>query len=194
MTACKLPLQTEKRGRHLVWCMLISQVPYLYSLFDWQLVSPQRRMQLRWATEEQAKLANLAYQKMQQYYKTVRQGLFKFLTTCASTEKILQRYVGVLLPILGVNPSLDLDILLKEGLFLYQQATALARKMLLDQEESFIIDAFTIDVDGRLFETFSFPLFPIVSDQDSKQFFIYIDMLLQWYRDFDDFLVKESLT
>jgi hypothetical protein len=194
ITARKLPLQTEKRGRRLVWCLLISQVPYLYSLFDWQLVSPQRRMQLRRATEEQAKLANLAYQRMQQYYKALRQGLFQFLLTCSSIEKILQRYADVLFPILGDKLSLDLKILLDKGRFLYQQVMALARKMLLDQDESTIIDTFMVDVEGRLIETYSFPLLPIVSDQDSKQFFNYIDMLMQWYQDFNDFLVQYSLT
>jgi hypothetical protein len=194
MTARKLPLQTEKRGRRLVWCLLISQVPYLYSLFDWQLVLPQRRIQLRWATEVQAKLADMVYQRMQQHYKALRQELFKFLTKYASFEKILQTYANAILPILDDKSSLDLEILLDKGRFLYQLATTLARKMLLDQEESSIIDAFMIDAEGKLFEAISFPLFPIVSDQDSKQFFIYIDMLLQWYQDFDDFLVQYCLT
>jgi len=96
MTARKLPLQTEKRGRRLVWCLLISQVPYLYSLFDWQLVSTQRLIQLRWATEEQAKLADMAYQIMQKDYKVLRQGLFRFLIMYVNFEKILQRYTDVL--------------------------------------------------------------------------------------------------
>lgn len=194
ITARKLSLQTEKRGRRLVWCLLISQVPYLYSLFDWQLVSPQRRIQLRRATEEQAKLANLAYQRMQQFYKALRQGLFRFLITYTRFEKILQRYTDELHPILDDKLSLDLEILIDKGRFVYQQATAIARKMLLDQDESSIINAFTVDADGRLIETYSFPLFPIVSDQDSKQFFSYIDMLMQWYQDFNDFLVQYSLT
>src|SRR5215471_7477603 len=40
ITARKLPLQTENRGKRLVWCLSILEVPFLYSLFDWQLVSP----------------------------------------------------------------------------------------------------------------------------------------------------------
>jgi hypothetical protein len=193
-TALKLPLQTQNRGKCLVWCLLISEVPYLYSLFNWQLVSPHLHMQLRRATEEQVKLANLAYQTMQQDYKALRQGLFRFLITYACFEKILQRYAHGLHPVLHDKPSLELEILLDKGRFIYQQATALARKMLFDQDESSIIDAFTVDADGKLIETYSFPLFPIVSDQDSKQFFSYIDMLMQWYQDFDDFLVQCSLT
>lgn len=194
ITARKLPLQTEKRGRRLVWCLLISQVPSLYGLFDWQLVSIERRIQLRRATEKQLKLADLAYQGMQQYYKALRQGLFRFLITGAGIEKVLQRYTDVPSLIFSDTSSFELDALLGKGRYLFQQASALARKMLLDQEELPIIDAFKIDADGRLFETFSFPLFPIVSEQDSKQFFIYLNMLTQWYRDFDDFLVKYSIT
>jgi hypothetical protein len=193
-TARKLPLQTQKRGKRLVWCLLISQVPYLYSLFDWQLVSPELRMQLRRATEEQVKLSNLAYQTMQQDYKALRQGLFRFLITHACFEKILQRYADVLQPVLDDITSLDLEILLDKGRFLYQQATALARKILLNQDESSIIDAFTVDIEGKLIETYSFPLFPIVSEQDSKQFFSYIEMLMQWYQHLHVFLVQHSLT
>src|SRR2546426_373926 len=55
-TARKLPFQTLKRGKRRVWCLLISQVPFLYSLFNWNLVSPERRRQLYQATEEHLKL------------------------------------------------------------------------------------------------------------------------------------------
>jgi hypothetical protein len=47
VTACKLPFQTGKRGKHLVWCLLISEVPFLYGPFNWELVSPERQCQLR---------------------------------------------------------------------------------------------------------------------------------------------------
>jgi hypothetical protein len=191
-TARKLPLQMQKRGKHLVWCLLISQVPYLYCLFDWQLVSPQLRMHLRQATEEQAKLADLAYQRMQQDYEALRRGLFKFLTTYACFEKTLQRCAEELLPLFDVNLCIDLEILLEKGRCLYQQTTILARKMLLDQDETTIIDSFAVNAEGRLIETYSFPLFPIVSDQDSKQFFISIDMLTRWYQDLHDFWVQHS--
>src|SRR5215467_13573275 len=60
VTARKLPFQMEKRGKRLVWCLPISEVPYLYSLLNWELVSPERRLQLHRATEEQVKLADLA--------------------------------------------------------------------------------------------------------------------------------------
>jgi hypothetical protein len=193
ITARKLPLQTEKRGKRLVWCLLTSQVPFLYSLFNWGLVSPERRLQLRRATEEQVKLSNLAYQEMQQRYKAMRQALFWFLTTFANIDKLLQRYMDVLSPMLDDESFLALAAMVDHGRSLFQKTSALARKMLRDQGELPIVDAFKIDTDGGIFEMFSFPLFPIVSDQDTQQFFIYISMLSQWYRDLDEFLGKESL-
>jgi hypothetical protein len=124
----------------------------------------------------------------------LRHGLFNFLITYASFEKILQRCTEFLLPLLDDKPSRDFEILLDKGHFLYHQAAELARKMLLDQDETTIIDAFTVDAEGRLMETYSFPLFPIVSDQDSRLFFSSIDMLMQWYQELHDFLVPYSLT
>lgn len=194
ITARKLPLQTEKRGRRLVWCLMVSQVPFLYSLFDWQLVSPELRLQLRRATEEQVKLADMVYQEMQQRYKAMRQTLFRFITTFADIEKLLHRYAEVLSPMFDDESYLALAALVDHGCSLFQKAAALARKMLHDQGEVSIVDAFKTDAYGEVIETFSFPLFPIMSDQDSEQFFIDIKLLTQWYRDFDEFLVTESLS
>src|SRR5258707_2003690 len=123
ITARKLPLQTEKRGKRLVWCLLISEVPFLYGLFDWKLVSPERRLQLHGATEEQAKLANLAYQEMQQQYKAIRQALFRFLTSFADIDVLLQRYTHALSPTLDNEASLTLIALIERGRCLFQKAT-----------------------------------------------------------------------
>lgn len=194
LTARKLPLQTDKRGKRLVWCLLRSAVPFLYSLFNWQLVSHERRLQLHRATEEQLKLADLAYQEMRQHYKAMRKVLFRFLTAFAEIDTLLESYAYVLTTVFDDESSLALATLVNHGRFLFQKATALARIILTDQGESPIIDAFKIDAHGEVVETFSFPLFPIVSDQDSRQFFYDINALAQWYRDFDEFLVKEGLT
>jgi hypothetical protein len=188
VTARKLPLLTEKRGKRLVWCLLISQVPFLYSLFDWKLVSPERRLQLRQASKEQVKLANLAYQEMQQRYKAMRQVLFTFLTTFADIDTFLQRYADVLSLMFDDESSLALTALIDHGRSLFHKAAAHARKMLHDQGELPIVDAIKVNAVGEVVETFSFPLFPLVSDQDSEQFFIYIRQLAQWYRDFAEFL------
>ncbi len=74
-----------------MWCLLISQVPFLYGLFDWKLVSPERQSRLCQATEAQIQLANRAYQAMQQRYKTTRQLLFHFMTESADIERFFQR-------------------------------------------------------------------------------------------------------
>src|SRR5258708_10369325 len=187
ITARKLPLQTEKRGKRLVWCLLISQVPFLYSLFDWKLVSPERRLQLHRATEEQVKLADLAYQEMQQRYKAIRQSLFVFLTNFADVDELLQQYAHVLSPTLDNESSLALSTLIDCGRSLFQKATTLARKMLHDQGELPIIDVFKIDADNTVIDTFSMPLLPIVPQEESWQFFALLGQLPAWREELQAF-------
>lgn len=160
VTARKLLFQTEKQGMRLVWCLLISEVPFLYSLFNWKLVSPERRLQLRRATEEQMKLADLAYQEMQQRYKAMRQALFTFLTTFADIDALLQQYADILAPTLDNESSLTFSALIDSGRSLFQKATAHARKMLQDQGVLPIVDAVKIDADNNIIDTFSMPLLP----------------------------------
>ena len=187
ITARKLPLQTEKRGKRLVWCLLISQVPFLYSLFDWNLVSPERRLQLRRATEEQVKLADLAYQAMQQRYKAMRQSLFRFLTHFADIDALLQQYADALSPTLDGESSLALSTLIDRGRSLFQQATTLARKMLHDQGKLPIIDTFKIDANNNVIDTFSMPLLPIVPHEDSELFFALMGQLTAWRQELKAF-------
>jgi hypothetical protein len=180
ITARKLPFQTQKRGKRLVWCLLISQVPFLYSLFDWRLVSPERRLHLRLATEEQVKLADLAYQEMQQRYKAMRRALFTFLTTFADIDELLQQYADELAPALDDESSFALTSLVDRGRSLFQTATAHARKMLQDQGELPIIDTFKIDANNNVTDTFSMPLLPIVPHEDSELFFALMGHLAAW--------------
>ena len=170
----------EKRGKRLVWCLPISEVPYLYSLLNWELVSPERRLQLHRATEEQVKLADLAYQGMQQRSKTMRQALFAFLTSFADIDTLLQRYIGVVLPMLDNESSLALVALLDRGRSLFQEATAHARKMLQDQGVLPIVDAVKIDAENNVIDTFSMPLLPIVPHEDNERFFALMGQLTAW--------------
>ena len=186
-TAQKLPLQTEKRGKRLVWCLLISQVPFLYSLFNWRLVSTERRLQLRLATEEQVKLADLAYQEMQQRYKAMRQTLFTFLTNFAEIDALLQQYVHVLSSSLDNESSLTLAALIESGRSLFQSATVHARKMLHDQGALPIVEAVKIDAHNNVIDTFSMPLLPIVPRDDSEHFFTLMDQLTVWSQDLEAF-------
>jgi hypothetical protein len=183
VTARKLPFLTEKWGKRLVWCLLISEVPFLYSLFDWKLVSPERRLQLHRATEEQLKLADLAYQTMQQRYATMRQALFSFLTTCADIDALLQRYTAAMLPTLDDESALVLAALLDRGRSLFQEATAHARKMVHDQGALPVVDAVKIDAQNNVIDTLSMPLLPIVPHEDSKQFFALMEQLTSWMRE-----------
>src|SRR6266480_5541353 len=177
ITARKLPFQTQKRGKRLVWCLLISQVPFLYSLFDWRLVSPERRLQLRLATEEQVKLSDLAYQEMQQRYKAMRQTLFTFLITFADIDGLLQQYADVLSPTLDDESSLALSTLIECGCSLFQKASEHARKMLRDQGELPIIDTLKIDANNTVIDSFSMPLLPILSHEDNELFFALMGQL-----------------
>src|SRR5260221_1852830 len=154
VTARKLPFQTEKWGKRPVWCLLISEVPFLYSLFNWDLVSPERRHQLRRATEAQMQLANLAYQQMQREYKAMRQALFSFLTTFADIDTLLTRYVEVLGPQLDSRSTAVLADLCECGRLLFDQAATHARKMIREQGELPVVDAVKIDADNQVIDTF----------------------------------------
>ncbi len=185
--ARKLPFQTERQGKRLVWCLPISQVPFLYGLFDWQLVSPERRLQLCRASEEQAKLADLAYQEMQQRYKAMRQALFNFLTTFADIDTLLQQYADVLSPTLDDESSLALSALIDCGRSLFNKVTVHARKMLHDQGTLPIIDSIKIDADNNVIDTFSMPLLPIVPHEDSEHFFALMGQLTAWRQELQAF-------
>lgn len=168
VTARKLPVQTKKQGKRLVWCLLISQVPFLYSLFDWKLVTPERQAQLRQATEAQIQLANRAYQEMQQRYKATRQLLFQFMTEAASIQ-------------LDRQASGAFEDLIERGRKLYRDAAAHARKMLREQGELPIVDALMVDATGTVMETFSMPLLPIVPQEDSTRFGEFMCQLAAWH-------------
>ncbi len=187
ITARKLPFQTEKRGKRPVWCLLISEVPFLYGLFDWKLVSPERRLQLRRATEEQVKLSDLAYREMQQRYKAMRQVLFNFLTTFADIDTLLQQYANVLSPTLDDESSLALSALIDRGCSLFQKATMHARKMVHDQGELPIIDVVKIDANNHVIDTFSMPLLPIVPQEDCELFFTLMGHLTAWRQELQAF-------
>jgi hypothetical protein len=179
-TARKLPLQTQKRGKRLVWCLLISEIPFLYGLFNWQLVSSERRIQLYHATKEQKKLLNLAYQVMQQQYKTMRQALFTFLTSFVDIDQLLKLYTDILSSTLDEEASLTFTSLVDRGRSLFQMTTEHARKMLQDQETLPIIDLFQIDANNRVIDSFSMPLLPIVPPEDSELFFAFMKQLADW--------------
>src|SRR5258708_978548 len=187
VTARKLPFQTEKRGRRLVWCLLISEVPFLYSLFDWKLASPERRLQLHRATGAQIKLADQTYQQMQREYKAMRQALFDFMTTFDDIDTLLTRYAEVFGSRLDSGSAAVLTDLCERGRSLFAQATTHARKMLQEQGELPVVDVFKIGADNQVIDTFPLPLLPIVPREDRERFFEFMGLLTAWRQEITAF-------
>ncbi len=192
INARKLPLQTKKQGKRLVWCLPILEVPYLYGLFNWQLVSPERRLQLCQATEEQAKRSNLVYQQMQQEYKVMHQALFTFLTSFADIDTLLQQYVEILSDILDDESALLLASFIDSDRSLFQKTILHARKMLYDQEMLPIIDTFKTDADNKVIDSFSMPLLPIVPLEDKDLFIVFMRQLVDWRRELQAFWSEQQ--
>jgi len=193
VSARKLPFQTEKRGKRLVWCLLISQVPFLYSLFDWKLVAPERRLQLQRATEAQNALADQAYQQMQHEYKAMRQALFTFMSTFADIDILLMRYAEVFGLRLDSESASLLAQLCEQGRSLFEQTTTHARKMLQEQGELPVVDLFKIGADDQVIDTFSLPLLPIVPQEDRERFFTFMGLLTAWRQEFTAFWNERGL-
>jgi hypothetical protein len=193
ISARKLPFQTEKRGKRSVWCLLISEVPYLYSLFDWKLVAAERRLQLQRASEAQVKLADQAYQQMQLEYKAMRRALFTFMSTFADIDALLDRYTEVFGPLLDSASATTLTDLCERGRSLFEQAASHARKMLQEQGELPVVDVFKIGADDQVVDTFPMPLLPIVPREDSQRFFELMRLLTTWQQQITTFWNEREL-
>lgn len=193
VSARKLPFQTEKRGKRQVWCLLISQVPFLYSFFDWKLVAPGRRLQLHRATEAQIRLADQAYQRMQREYKAMRQVLFNFMITFEDIDTLLMHYAQVFGSRLDGGSAAVLTELCERGQSLFAQATMHARKMLQEQGELPVVDLFEIDADNQVIDTFSMPLLPIVPQEDRERFFAFMGLLTAWQQEITTFWNERGL-
>ena len=129
-TARKLPFQTEKRGRRLVWCLLVSEVPYLYSLFDWSPLPPERRRQLYEAAHAHAQLLGQVYQEMQAQYAATRQALFSVLTRAAELDTTFWPAMAGKAASLTSEAQATYAQLLDRGHDVYEKLIAHTRKML----------------------------------------------------------------
>ena len=192
-TARKLPFQTEKRGKRLVWCLLISQVPFVYGLFDWKLVAPERRHQLHIATEAQVRLADRAYQQMQREYRAMRQALFTFMSTFDDIDTLLTGYTEMFGSQLDSGSAALLTELCERGRSLFAQASSHARKMLHGQGELPVVDLFRIGADNQVIDTFSMPLLPIVLEEDRERFFAFMGLLTVWREEINAFCNERGL-
>jgi hypothetical protein len=186
-TAQKLPFQTEKRGKRLVWCLSIAEIPFLYSLFNWELVTPAMRVQIKRAAKEGARLAGLAYQEMQDRYKSVRQLLFSFLSRNADLDGWFQRYQAARSDQLSSEDLPGLLLRLDQGRTLYQGAIDHARKMLRDMGELPVIDALVLDQDHTVLDTIAMPILPIIAAEDIKLFAAWLSLIATWHRSMERF-------
>ena len=182
--ARKLPLRTETRGTRIVWCLHLGALFFWCSCFNWSLVSPERQVQLRQATDVGLKHLEQAHQEMLARYRQMRHLLFRFLTDHADAKTHLHQLAAGIHPCLDAASSAALDMLI-------DRATVHARAILQDQATIPIMDVFSIDAEGNATEVGSLPLFPVIGREDEEQFFMHIDKLTRWYCDLAGFLVKK---
>ncbi len=181
VTAHKLPLKT-KRGTRNVWCLLISEVPFLYANVIWKYVSPERRQQLHEAIEKGMDLAHEAYQHMQREYHEYRQSLFTFLRVCADMEQRWDHEQHS--PPLNVSDDIRqaFHTLLQEGQSCYHDAATLARAILQEQATNLLIDALIIGKENTVVDSFSMPLLPVIDAEKREQFALSLLELARWHR------------
>lgn len=181
--ACKLPFQTEKQGKRLVWCLLISEIPFLYSMFSWKHLSPERQDQLRQAAKAGMKLAWSAYQEMQQRYKMTRKTLFSLLTTYSDSDGRLDQMLEIQLPTLDQEAQESFIALVERGRVLHHQVAAHARRMLQEQNSLPILDGVILDAEHTVIDTFSLPLFPLVQQEENERLVELLHQLASWHQE-----------
>ncbi len=189
-----LPVQTEKRGTRIVWCLHLGALLFWCSCFNWSLVSPEREMQLHLATEAGFKHLEQAHQEMLTRYRQMRHLLFRFLTTYADAQTWFQQLAARMHGHLDAVASAALDALLTEGCALINEITVHVRAILQDQASMPIMDVVTLDTEGNATEVGTQPLFPVIPEQQEELFFAHIEQLTHWYRDFVLFVVEHGLS
>jgi hypothetical protein len=187
--AQKLPLQTA-RGRRMVWCLHMGALPFWCACFNWTLVAPARREQLRQATDAWQEDVAQAQRLLLERYRSLRRYLFAFLEAYSDAETWLDQWVLHLSSSLDIASSRQIELLLTQGKTLIGQATTQARKMVQEQAIAPIMDIVTIDASGEVAEIGTLPLFPVVPREDREQFFASMRKLAQWYLDMAAFIDK----
>ena len=190
--ARKLPLRTATRGTRIVWCLHLGALFFWYASFNWSLVSAERRAQLRQATDAGLKHLEQAHQELLTRYRGMRQQLFRFLTDHADAQIHLHQLAARLRPRLDAASFVALDVLIEQGCTLIEEATVHARAILQDQAMIPIMDVVTIDAEGNATEVGSLPVFPIIPEEESEQFYTFMDKLTHWYCDLAVFLTEHA--
>src|SRR6266699_5326529 len=125
-SARKLPLQTV-RGQRTVWCLHMGALPFWCVCFNWSLVAPVRREQLRQGTDAWQEDVAQAQRLLLERYRSWRRFLFAFLEVYSDAETWLDQWVLHLSSSLDIASSRQLDLLLSQGKTLIGQATTHAR-------------------------------------------------------------------
>jgi len=188
MTARKLSLRTPNQSRRLVWCLPVEDLHFLYLCFDWQLVSPERRIQLRQAVEEGSKISELVYQHIQNRHQARRRFLFTFLTNVEDTLTRIRRDAEKVSPLVDNESCTWLDTHVEYGHSLFMECAVYARQVVRDRANLPLVDALLASPDGNVIETFSMPLLPGAPREESEQLDEYIRQLTSWYQDMVAFL------
>lgn len=192
--ARKLPYQTPKRGRRMVWCLHAGVILFWFSCFDWSLALPERRVQLEEATYEGMKVLDQIYQEMQARYKAFRRQLFEFLTTYSDIETTLTQLSALLHVYLD-----DFDVcvawedLIDQGKTLIDETIRHARGILQEQAKIPVIDAVRIDTHGQVIEESALPLFPLVEEEDIRRFFENLEKVVAWHQQIMNFLSAHGI-
>ena len=174
----------------MVWCLHMGALPFWCVCFNWSLVAPVRREQLRQATDAWQEDVAQAQRLLLERYRSLRRYLFAFLEAYSDAETWLDRWVLYLSASLDIASSRQLDLLLSQGKTLISEATAQARKIVQEQAMAPIIDIITLDANGVGAEIGTLPLFPVVPREDREQFFASMRKLAQWYLDMAAFIDK----
>ncbi len=185
-SACKLPLQTA-RGQRIVWCLHLGALPFWCACFNWSLVEPVRREQLRLASDAWQEDMAQAHQLLLERYRSLRKYLFAFLAAYSDAEIWLE-WVLHLSSSFDVASTHQLEQHLAQGKTLIGQATAHARKMVQEQAMAPVVDMITLDAHGAATETGALTLFPVVSREDREQLFAYVGKLTQWHQEMAAFI------
>ncbi len=189
VNARKLPLRTA-RGKRIVWCLNMGALSYWCACFNWSLVNPTRRIQLRQAADEWLSIIEQAQQEILTNYKYMRRLLFAFLIDFSDADTKLNWFVLHLSPHLSIDSCKQLERLVFQGQMFVTEATVYALKMLHEQA-TIPVDIIKVDPNREMTETFSLPFFYMMSRDDNERFFEYICMLTQWFQELVAFLEEE---
>jgi hypothetical protein len=194
--ARKLPFKTS-RGKCLVWCLHLAEVPFLYGCFNWSGIAPARCEQMERAIEETAALTARVYSEMQRRYRESRRMLFRYLTSYADLDETFARFARLLRTYIASfadrEGSTRIETLLNDGKVLLDEATTHARAMLEEQAALPVIDVVSLNAEGEIIDEFSQPLLPIAQKEEHAQFFQYLMEIGQWYEDLSAFLASYGL-